>query len=188
MLIPTKVITSAKGTTNKKDYREHLRAVCFDYDAEKNTLIIVGTNAQVMIVNTIAAPDPDFCKKYFGNRQAYFFNDGTLDPKKPYTEFTEIDGKLVCNGAILVRWDGMYPNWKVCIPEKDLTQATKYCGFNSELVKQLDKALGWKDTIMTRIPRVNTTDNEHLAPHRWDLNVFDNCDTIVVLMPMRLEQ
>ena len=34
MLIPVKAITSAKGATDKKDVRIHLRAILFDFDTE----------------------------------------------------------------------------------------------------------------------------------------------------------
>lgn len=192
MLIHTNIITSAKGATDKKDIREHLKAVCFDFDESTNKLTIVGTNAQCLIANTITVKgdiDIAFCKKYFTDNQAYFFNDGVLDPKQPFTDFTEIDGKLVCNGTILTKLDQTYPNWRVIIPQKDLVPATKYCGWNADLIKQIDKAIGWKhDTIMTRVPVVNANnDQEQLSPHRWDLHEYDFCDTIVLCMPMRLQ-
>ena len=193
MLLHTNIITSCKGATDKKDIREHLRAICFDFDAESNKLTIVGTNAQIAIINTVEIKgdiDVAFCKKHFTDNQAYFFNDGVLDSKKPFTEFTEIDGKLVCNGIILNKLDQTYPNWRAIIPTKNLKQATVWCGFDPDLVKQIDKALGWKNKIMCKMPVVNGDNDrneERLAPHRWDLHEFDFCDTIVLCMPMRLD-
>lgn len=193
MLIETKILTSAKGATDKKDYREHLRAICFDFDEKSNKLSIIGTNAQIMIVNTIEIKndnDITFCKKHFTDNQAYFFNDVVLNPKQPLTDFTEIDGKLVCNRTILTKLDTQYPNWKCVIPTMDLKPATVWCGFDPDLVRQIDKALGWKDKIMCKMPVVNGNNDrndERLAPHRWDLNIYDNCDTIVLCLPMRLD-
>ena len=192
MLIQTSILASCQGAIDKKDIRQHLRAICFDFDEKTNKLSIVGTNAQIMIVNTIEVENENdiaFCKKHFTDNTAYFW-DRELNKKNPYSDFTEIDGKLVCNGTILTKLDTQYPNWKCVIPQHDLVYATKYCGFNADFIKQIDKALGWKhQTIITRIPRVNAdNDQEWLAPHRWDLNIYDNnCETIVLCMPMRLD-
>lgn len=193
MLLQTKILASCQGAIDKKDYREHLRAICFDFDTESNKLTIVGTNAQIMIINTVQIKgdiDIAFCKKHFTDNQAYFFNDGVLNPKQPFTDFTEIDGKLVCNGTILTKLDQTYPNWRATIPTKDLKKASGYCGWNQDLIKQIDKALGWKFKIMGYRPSVNgdlTLNEESLAPHRWDLHEYDFCDTIVLCMPMRLD-
>ena len=191
MIIQTSILASCQGAIDKKDIRQHLRAICFDFDESTNKLSIVGTNAQIMIVNTIKVKDENdiaFCKKHFTDNTAYFW-DRDLNKKNLYSDFTEIDGQVVLNGTILTKLDTQYPNWKCVIPQKDLAPATKYCGFNCDLIKQIDKAMGWKhETIITKIPRVNSKDeNEYLCPHRWDLNYFDDCDTIVLCMPMRLE-
>lgn len=190
MLIPVKAITSAKGATDKKDIRIHLRAVLFDFDTETKRLSIVGTNAQCMIVNTftVADEDVDFCKKHF-MYEAYFINDLNADKKATYLTFNEIDGRLVCNGQILEKMDMRYPNWKAVVPTKDLVKAKAYCGWNSELIKQVDKALGWKETIMTKIPEVNKDEErEHLNPHKWTLyGVVPDTETVVMIMPMRID-
>lgn len=193
MLIQTKILTSAKGATDKKDIREHLRAVCFDFDTEKNRLTVVGTNAQCMIINTIAIKNDNdiaFCKKYFTDNQAYFFNDGVLDSKRPLTELTEIDNKLVCNGTILTKLDQTYPNWRAILPSKDLRPAQAYCGWSPDSIKQIDKALGRKSTIMGDRPLVNDTEDAHaesLSPHLWKLyGIIEDTETIVLCMPMRL--
>lgn len=191
MIIQTSILASCQGAIDKKDIRQHLRAICFDFNESTNELSIVGTNAQIMIVNTITIKDPNdiaFCKKHFTDNTAYFW-DRELNKKNLYSDFTEIDGQLVLNGTILTKLDTQYPNWKCVVPQNDLAPATKYCGFNADLIKQIDKAIGWKhETIITKIPRVNSKDeNEYLCPHRWDLHYFDNCDTIVLCMPMRLE-
>lgn len=192
MKLDTMTILSCKGATNKKEYREHLRAICFDFDQDSKKLNIIGTNAQCMIINSVKIKDEDFdfCKKYFSDNSAYLIDDKVLDPKQLLTEFTEIDNRLVCNGVLLVKLDMQYPNWRCIVPGIDLCQATAYCGWSPDLIKQVDKALGWKNqTIMTRIPRVNAKqDREYLNPHRWDLEIYTDCDTTVLIMPMRIEK
>lgn len=190
MLIGTNILNSCQGAIDKKDIRPHLRAICFDFDEKTNKLSIVGTNAQIMIVNTVDikdAADIAFCKKHFSDNAAYFW-DRELNKKNITSEFSELDGQLVLNGTILTKLDTQYPNWKSVIPQHDLAPATKYCGFNPDFIKQIDKALGWKyQTIMTRVPQVNSKDEqEYLCAHRWDLNIYDDCDTIVLCMPLRL--
>ena len=193
MKIETRIIQGSKGAIDRKDIREHLRAVCFDFDADCNKLSIIGTNAQVMIVNTIIIKDESditFCKKYFSDNSAYFFDNVVFDKRDIFAEFNEIDGQLACNGTILKRLEQSYPNWKCVVPHEKMKKASIYCGFNADLIKQIDKALGWKFMIITHTPCVSgnlDANDERLSPHRWDLNIYDNCDTIVVCMPMRLD-
>ena len=192
MLIQTSILVSCQGAIDKKDIRPHLRAICFDFDEKTNKLSIVGTNAQIMIVNTIEVKDENdivFCKKHFTDNTAYFW-DRELNKKNTYSDFTEIDGQVVLKGTILTKLNTQYPNWKCVIPSQNLKQATVWCGFDPDLVKQIDKALGWKDKIMCKMPVVNgdnDRNDERLAPHRWDLHIYDNCDTIVLCMPLRLD-
>lgn len=190
MELETKLLLSCKGAINKKEFREHLKAVCFDFNQETKELNIIGTNGQCMIVNSVKIQDEDFdfCKKYFSDNSAYFIDDKVLDPKQLLTEFTEIDNRLVCNGVLLVKLDIPYPNWRCIVPEIDLCPASMYCGWNSDLIKQVDKALGWKhETIMTKLPRVNSKqEREYLNPHRWDLEIYTDCKTTVLIMPMRV--
>lgn len=187
MYINANIINSARGFIDKKDVRPHLRAVCFNYDEESGILSIVGTNAQIMIVNkvTIKPEYKDFCNKFFKDNKAYILE--SLNPKTNVYDFSELDNRLVCNGVLLTELDMVYPRWQAAIPEKDLVYASKYCGFNADFIKQIDKALGWKDHLLTYYPLVNKDEeNEHQNPHRWDLEIFDDCKTIVIVMPYRI--
>lgn len=193
MNMSTNILLNCKGATNKNDFREALRALCFDYDANKRKLSICGTNAQCMIVNTITIDNDDddaFCKKYFMDRSAYFINEGILDAKEqPISTFDELDGRLILNGQLLVKFDSQYPNYNACIPHNNLTLASQYCAWNTDLIRQVDKAMGYKkgNSILDTRPLVNANEEkEYQNPHLWIIE-SDEITTQIVIMPLRLD-
>lgn len=169
----------------KKEWREHLKTICFEFDADKNELSMVGTDAQVMVVHTIKVQpdDVDLCKKWFDG-SAYYLPD--TKEKTAYVEIFEQDGRLMFENYVMQKFDGQYPNWKCVVPTKDLEPATQYCGWNPDLIKKADKVMGNKKcTIMSERPLVQATESEYRAPHVWNRQI-DDWKTTLVVMPMKI--
>lgn len=190
MRILKKYIECVTAVTNPKDVREQLRAVCFDFDTDKNILNIVATDSQVLICYSLPVSDDDvgFCKKWFLHK-AFIIPDLLAKSKDVFADFVEIDGRLNVNGVFLQESSRDYPNWRPVIPTKNLALAKMYCGFNKDLIKKADKAFGCpKDsTVMLKRPQVNADDLivEHLNPHLWT-ETFDSVTKTLVVMPLRI--
>ena len=97
MLIETNIIKSAYSVIDKREIREHLKCVCFDYDADSCELAIVGTDAQCMIINKVKinSADADFCKKWFSDNTGYYITDVCLG-KAAFCDF----GELLCRKKV----------------------------------------------------------------------------------------
>ncbi len=198
MILDKSIFTSSMAVVDKSGIRPHLEYIAIEYDDETKMLSVVGTDAQVMIVNEVAIKDPvdqEFCKKHFSEKnKGYKLPDTILtDKKNPFVIFGEVNGMLTCNDTIVSVFDGTYPNWQVVIPTKNLHKALYYCAFNPDYIKKINKAIGRKDYsgIAHDIPLVSVDENdpkgESLSPHRW--NTIDDYERkqTVILMPLRLD-
>ena len=97
---------------------------------------------------------------------------------------------MILNGQLLVKFDGQYPNYNACIPHNNLTPASQYCGWNTDLVRQVDKAMGYKkgNSILDTRPLVNANEEkEYQNPHLWIIE-SDEITTQIVIMPIRLDR
>lgn len=194
MIINKNIFSSAMTCVDKKEIRDYLKYIVIDYDDETQILFVAGTNSQLLIANEIKitdASDQEFCKKHFGERGAgYLLPESVLTDKKAVNvEFTEIDGRLMCNGALVSKYDGKMRDLRVVIPTKNLIYARVYCGFNPDYIKLLNKAVGFKGIgIEGMRPLVEETDDaksESLSPHVWYTIETDDQKQTIVLMPLR---
>lgn len=188
--IPTHILKNVSACTNDK-IRVALQATCFDFDEKKNELRIVATNAQVLIVYTMAIEQDDieFCKKWFSDNHAYFIPQEVLKSKSNYVFCTEINGMIAMDGVILKELDVAYARWQAILPQNGTDKAHEYCGFDKDLVKIADKAWGFTggNTIMkTRPDYVLGAGDEYLSPHIWKDDWAAIKKTLIV-MPLRLD-
>lgn len=188
-------ITAMMATTDAKDYRENLKHIWIEHDAENKVLTVVGTNAQEMIISKIKLTDPEqnaFCEKVFDVwHRGYKLPETVLKSKSHVLEFEQLEsGQLLCDGGKVEIWDGTMPDYRQVIPKKELVGATQYCAFNPDLIKKVDKALGnKKSTIVDTRPLVSSADEtEYLTPHLWNTADEQDFQQLVVVMPIRFDR
>lgn len=186
MLLQTQNIIKAAHGVNPKEYRPSMAGVFFDFDAETNKLNIVGTDAQIMVVSTANISDPadiEFCKTHFtgDGRHAYRVPGDLLKSKALTVDITTDGENLRAGDYILTACDGAYPNYKACIPTRDLVPVTWYVTLDIDLLKRANKAAGIdKGRTITDIRPQSDKDGNDLSPLVWGLD-----DCVIVLMPRR---
>lgn len=194
-----RIFTTAMMATDKKDYREALRHIVIEYDAEKQVLTTMGTNTHIMIISKITVENnstqpelTEFCKKVFEQGKGFLLPETVLKSKESLIEFELVDGRLLCNGGTVNIFDGIMPNWNAAVPKDNWTVAEHYCAFDPDLVKKIDKALGYKNkSIIDKIPFVSAAANadgassEALSPHIWGTADEVGFNQLVLLMPRR---
>lgn len=183
MIISLQTLKAVAEAIDKKDYREHLKNTCFSFDEESNTLHLVGTDSQVMIIAelTVREDDKEFCKKFFSDNSAYLITDAVLKSKNKYIEFTEIDNKLVADGIILAKYDGTYPRWQVVIPKLNLEEQTKFVSFKHSMIKRVNTAFGFKaDQTGIEAMTPLATAGETQTPH-----IYKQDNLTAILMPVK---
>ena len=195
MLLDKSVFASSMAVVDKSGVRPHLEYITIEYDDETKMLSVVGTDAQVMIVNEVAIKDPidqEFCKKHFSEKNKGYMLPDLTDKKRTLVAFGEVNDMLTCNDTIVSVFDGTYPHWRAVVPTKNLQQALFYCGFNPDYIKKINKAVGKKGFgVAGERPLVSVDKDdpkaESLSPHRW--NIIDNQERkqTVILMPLRLD-
>lgn len=195
MLLDKSVFASSMAVVDKSGVRPHLEHITIEYDDETKMLSVVGTDAQVMIVNEVAIKDPidqEFCKKHFSEKNKGYMLPDLTDKKRTLVAFDEVNDMLTCNDTIVSVFDGTYPHWQAVVPTKNLHQALFYCGFNPDYIKKINKAVGKKGVgIAGDRPLVSVDENdpkgESLSPHRWNIIDEQERKQTVILMPLRLD-
>lgn len=200
--IPTQMLISAWYGINKKEFREPLKGLCFEFDTikDKPVLHIVATDGVLMVCNTLKLRDNkdiEFCKKHFSNRLGIKIDrliiDKLIKGKDDTVELGYRDDFFILGTACEV-YDN-YPMWHhIAWPGKDMKCAYRYCGFDKDVVARADKIIQNKagNSIMLKWPmvlaEVYDKPEEKLAPHYWITDWYDyGYITTLVIMPLRIE-
>lgn len=186
MQIKTQNIIKAAHGVGPKEYRKDLAGVFFDFDTATNKLNIVGTDAQIMVITSADISDPadvDFCKAHFtgSGRHAYRVPSDLLKSKALTLDITTDGDNLRAGDYILTACEGAYPNYKACIPTRDLVPVTWYVTLDLDLLKRANKAAGTdKNNTITDVRPQSHKDGDDLSALVWSLY-----DCTIVLMPRR---
>lgn len=201
MQIKTKLLFAPLTVvTQKNNWREHLKNVLIEYDAESQTLTVAGTDAVVMIINRMRITDAEsaaFLAKVFSESDQGYKLPATILKEKSLTiDLDLIDGRIVCNGTIVEKFNGTMPNFMNVVPKK-LAYAQYYTAFDPDYIKLINKAMGYKgaDSIIDRLPFVGQDDQEEGAVHEsqsvhaWKVqDTMDDIDTLILLMPRKIQR